>query len=791
MSDGQLRDPVLPARQAAKRAKSSFLSQLSGGSRSTNVTPTDDPSKRGSTKKKSPRQKPGDSKRRSSFSVTKTPKNAKGSTSTPRPLSTQPRRPRSSLKRPLPDMSGSETESSLSSLDSLHNMKTKGKARQTSAFHVNDTPSPLKSCSHPVGSYVWVLMDQRARVFQQKRGRSGSDDDFDDTRESRIERLWWPAKVLSTKKKNLLKLKLLSSPIASVTVVEVENSTQHNVLPLNDDDHKIRFSKPTYVEAPPSDGSDVDRSPRKRQKLFDRTELESRWKAGFAILLEDMAIVDGQSDELPEVQLAFSSIPSSSLKPGAVSSQPSTSIPKKKDGKRTHSASEDGYSSPIETHLNQHHAVDDTLTIPGELILAREAAGPALYWPAKILDCVPAKKSAQLKYHIMYLDNTKAEIARDWFYSSDEPGFATCKVGDWQSHFDDVTVDRDVQEVEIDYRPSPVPMDPVSSGEDFVDLDIREQFVYTKPVLVALLNGKYQPAMKRHEDFMAGGERRQQLTKEAGLRGLMDPKHVEQLGKYIHEWCLRDDRKAQVVRDFSVDIRGNDKPSEDTSLSSTAEDETGCPPVDPPSPASTELVTHSSSPELPPASSFGPDQLSRTESFESVSSIDPADMPPNECDTATEPPLTQLRLDTENLLPKIYDDSCSDLSDLTPLEPDAECELIPRPPPQTGCPDFEALTILEKLGYCTDVLLPEAVIQILLWRSGNRKTMELLSDDEEQTMHDKGTELSKETDWVHDVVRLRESKKRRLEKNAQRKGAGNGRARRVAKKPNYQETDTD
>jgi hypothetical protein len=59
--------------------------------------------------------------------------------------------------------------------------------------------------------------------------------------------------------------------------------------------------------------------------------------------------------------------------------------------------------------------------------------------------------------------------------------------------------------------------------------------------------------------------------------------------------------------------------------------------------------------------------------------------------------------------------------------------------------------------YCLEVLLPEALNQILLWRKAERKSVEVMWDNmkEEERLHERGEELLRETDWVMDIMRLR------------------------------------
>jgi len=121
--------------------------------------------------------------------------------------------------------------------------------------------------------------------------------------------------------------------------------------------------------------------------------------------------------------------------------------------------------------------------------------------------------------------------------------------------------------------------------------------------------------------------------------------------------------------------------------------------------------------------------------------------------------------------------------------------ISPVRPRQQGCPAYEALAGVERVDvrpstdhlylspadqmslgiqYCLNVLLPEAILQLLLWRSGERTSVELLSEEEEQALHDVGEEKLRETDWVFDVVRLRESKMRQLARASGKRKAEEG-----------------
>ena len=59
--------------------------------------------------------------------------------------------------------------------------------------------------------------------------------------------------------------------------------------------------------------------------------------------------------------------------------------------------------------------------------------------------------------------------------------------------------------------------------------------------------------------------------------------------------------------------------------------------------------------------------------------------------------------------------------------------------------------------YCTNILVPEAIIQVLLWRSGNRGTTAVCSVEEEQRLHHIGMVLVQQSsDWIGDLLRQRD-----------------------------------
>lgn len=72
---------------------------------------------------------------------------------------------------------------------------------------------------------------------------------------------------------------------------------------------------------------------------------------------------------------------------------------------------------------------DDSLSIPGEPVYAKDKKSRRDYWPAEILEySAPTKRGQKPKYKLRFLDRTELFVTRDMFYSQDEPEFATCQV---------------------------------------------------------------------------------------------------------------------------------------------------------------------------------------------------------------------------------------------------------------------------------------------------------------------------------------------------------------------------
>ena len=183
------------------------------------------------------------------------------------------------------------------------------------------------------------------------------------------------------------------------------------------------------------------------------------------------------------------------------------------------------------------------------------------------------------------------------------------QLGKWESATCDILNDDESEEDDITdppRLPSPIPSDPPHPSAQFIYLDIREQFVYTKSVLKALLNGKYTPGKRQHNLFIGGGPGRKSVCEEAGLRGRMDPRDVAKLQTHLIEWCLRDEKRAKPIVDENDHAEPEGwSPTDDPAMGNGFGDEEL--PVSnvrggSPSPSATDVASTFSFHDLPPDS---------------------------------------------------------------------------------------------------------------------------------------------------------------------------------------------
>ncbi|KAJ6531170.1 hypothetical protein B0H19DRAFT_1040567 [Mycena capillaripes] len=663
-----------------------------------------------------------------------------------------------SRKRPVSLDSRSRSDDAESDLTSLSSPRASPSPKSRTAPSRQPPYAELEA-----DSCVWVLLDFKGEVFRLE------DEDDED------ERIWWPGQILPYKN-SACRVRLFGT-IRTPNVITFDAHKGRNIMSLAVDD-EIRFTKPKYVQSVKHDGA----SPKKRQKL-DRADLEAKWNAA----LSD--VVEYCKEEMP------STVFLNSVRDVAPRPQEEV-IPKNKTSHSSKTVDPD-WVPPTE---------DETLIIPGEQIIARENKSAKYHWPAQILAYIPPPNPSKVGlYEIEWMDRTTAKVPRDWFYSMEEDGFGTCLLGKFQSQYEDVVNDKD--EPDAPKKPrgiSPEPRDPPPSTEEFCELSVHKQFVYTKLVLQAILRDEYAPARARHDGFIAGGKRRDQVVQNASLRGLMDPRELVEFQNCVIEWCLRDAAKvvrrteeteqpgdagvgeiAPEVHDEAVAraVGGGEKPNgpeartlDSDVLESTVDTEIVLTPAitkildepmqdiegsddpatqetvcNPPSPSATVQDEAPSSPPLPPPSS----------SFSINSDV------PMEVEEVDDAQVEVLSRDGSVPAPDVNDTIGDAFDTVSVLSDASDVSLLissQQPPRQFGCAAYEALSTLEKQDYCLNVLLPELLIQIQVWRKGQRTSVTLLPEAEEAALHELGSHQMRLTDWVFDVQRMRKLKEEQLQK---------------------------
>ncbi|KAK0196588.1 hypothetical protein F5146DRAFT_1012122 [Armillaria mellea] len=659
-----------------------------------------------------------------------------------------------------------------------------------------------------LGNYVWVLVSSAGSVFQE---------------EDEKEYVWWPAK-----KHRLVGHRLTLTPFGDLnprlTRITIEHPCSENVLSLTDSLGRNRFNEPVF--SPPSAIRDLEGSPRKKRKT-DRGDMRSRWQAALHKMLQEKEEEEDQDDNLPEIAFALS------VRSTHASAPVSPSLRKKQTKTSTSDTDEAEDLDPWDVP-----SADPELDIPGELVLAREKADLNLsYWPGKVLEYVPPVSRNQKagKYKVLYLDGTTRAVPRTWFHCLGDEEFGTCKLGEFESTVVNNLDDNDENSTmgtgqSHDRGPSPVPSIPPPSSTDFIYLSIRKQFCYTKSILRAVLNEAYPPAMEAHDMFMVGGKGRKILNQNAGERGTITPDDVERLTNFLLRWALRSERVARRItgdeieetapdnaetlensvevvdegpRDTVATVNGTVngashnvddketfvvdqvqkkdqlKPSLALSVivqdgeapSTSSQTASQVPTARAKSPGSVVEPFVPSPSEEPPPSSLPPSvvdvDMERTWKADNLSRLGSSqytdiETPPIDLiDQNTSQPVLHTTEETSN-----GDTVVEGNDESTPMN--VANETYDDPPRQIGCERYEALSRLEKIEYCQNVLLPEAILQILLWKEGARTSVELLSDDEEQRLHKRGEALRRKTDWVFDVIHLRSQATRALKRKAGR-----------------------
>ncbi|KIK97488.1 hypothetical protein PAXRUDRAFT_220227 [Paxillus rubicundulus Ve08.2h10] len=682
-----------------------------------------------------------------------------------------------------------------------------------------------------VGSSVWVHISESGMFINDNVQSKNEHDVFE-------EYMWWPAQIVQ---KQPLRVSLFgdfpSSSSSSSTrgLCTILSPSLANIQSIYNDMGSKRFTCATF-RITSSTLADSLTSPhaRKKQRLDPSasTSLEDRWESAVQSMEKASTL---ERDGLPALISSYASAGGSfydsldDSDPDMSDLRPSLCKPTKPTGVATSTLKPADSAKSLKSQRSKANPKsnlkgdaststlrdwspcppDPTLQIPGELVLAQAPRAGGAYWPAQLIAHVRDRRE---RYRFKFLDDEEYVIGRDKFWTSEEEGFVCCPLGQWESAVK-TTDDPESEDESADYEGDDVEdpgadagaLPPPPPAKYFEDLSVRKQLAYVKPVLRAILNKEYAPAIEKHEGFMKGGSARTALMKAAGVRGGMDARFVKAVQRVICKWVLGEGGGRSERKDIEDVGTGSGKeaeqvnevvdgaifnPSESVPVESMAGEsmendkmesiEGGVVPEttqvdlqdsarnevpDPMTPLNdidtedSEMVVDD--PEQPHAAS-----LPRTNSADLGSTS--AEQAPSgltgQLDllaevsqaVATEPSLLPShpelsKIKVPDVLPK---DTSPQPSPLTPA-PDEEQEPPPRRSGQVGCEEFESLSGIEKLDYCLNILLPESIQQLLLWRSGERTSSALLSPEEEQRLHVVGVRKAAETDWVDDVMRLR------------------------------------
>ncbi|KAI6008077.1 hypothetical protein EDC04DRAFT_2777499 [Pisolithus marmoratus] len=640
--------------------------------------------------------------------------------------------------------------------------------------------------SWEVGMSAWVSVNQCGVVI----GDTSQPTQDGDVSTITDEHFWWPAQIMA---KNPLRVTLFGDfPSTSSTprrTCTVSSPSPSNILSVNDASGKKRFDRLTFRIA--SGTIDLTNpSPTKKQRLEGGASLEDRWEAAVASMEKATAL---EREGLPAIISSYASgngsfhdtldesdLDTSDLrKPTSMSSSKLKSPSKLRSAKKLRSQRSMGNLKIAYSQAPKSYSPcppDPTLQIPGELVLA-QAPGSTSYWPAKILDHHPDRSE---KYRVMFLDDKVYTVTRSKLWTSEEQGFVTCTLGKWESTIrstDDLDSEDGGEASEGERHDdvegvTPGPLPPTK----FDDLSVNAQLAYVKPVLRAVLEKRYAPAIMKHNAFMKGGSARAALLKDAGVRGGLDVRFIKAVQRAIRKWVLGDSaRHIKKTIDLDVNMENGEgvtgavpAVSSEPANKGDSENERieGAAESNPPS--DSQVIA-----EAPQASNSGDNSKEDApENTDTCIVVDEVGQKPStpldeaSSVAAVAPEGEETKKEQLNGQRDLQSDALS-AAELKPIPgqlverasalPDSSapsCQL------QVGCDEFESLSGVEKLDYCLNILLPEAIKQLLLWKSGERTSAALLSDEEEQRLHDCAVKKASETDWVDDVMRLREAQAR-------------------------------
>lgn len=197
---------------------------------------------------------------------------------------------------------------------------------------------------------------------------------------------------------------IASRPLGDVTILSPSPQT---IQPMTTALQRLRFNASNFIIAQPRLSRKGTHSSPKKKRKRDNSNVREQWQAAVD---EMMAEYDEENDGLPSVGLAFS------VGGGGNKQKEKNSVSDEED-KEVPGLNDDSESCPEEDqHLDS-------------LVFARDARSSLQYWPAKVEMYIPPEKKGQKpRFLVKYMDSTRRQIPRGWFYTFDDPGFATCQV---------------------------------------------------------------------------------------------------------------------------------------------------------------------------------------------------------------------------------------------------------------------------------------------------------------------------------------------------------------------------
>ncbi|KAI0331078.1 hypothetical protein GY45DRAFT_1361029 [Cubamyces sp. BRFM 1775] len=639
-----------------------------------------------------------------------------------------------------------------------------------------------------VGSFAWVSIDLKGELADV----DGSEDN--DT-------LWWPAKV--DLPRPCMRVSLFGHPPgvtdSGCRQLDIPSPSPSNVRSMVHNG-RIRFTETDYR---PCRALSMQSSPRKRRKL----ELDDAWQEARDLMLKaDEAQNQGQTFVLSAAKAGPSSTAGKrKANPfPTLENQPAKGRSKGKGRAKGKGRGSDVSLSDLDEDLSDFGGAweapeaDLLLEIPGELVLARDARAHRDYWPAKLLEYVkPQNPRQRPKYKVLFFDGTVKAIEPDLFWTTTDPEFATCQLGEARDNYG---LDSDIDDADDETgreeefnrpfapeddatlrAPSPLSSLPPPDPLEFeYDMSIAEQFEYVKPVLAAVLEGQYAPALQRHEGFMRGAGARQKVLDAVPLRGSLSAREKEEVAFLVRSWARRRERRREMgvsteyvlepvvaseggdTAEANGEVHDNDDDDADSVLTPTSEisggDTESLAPFEAEPPPSSFAANEGDTDDDERARDAMSDAQARVEHQSATLDDSPAG---REAEDAIGPSVRILVVATSVIpLSDRQDASRQDGAmataalDTAVTGDETASEGSSRAPPRTT---FHDLDPVEKITYCNNVLLQEAILQLLLWRTGQRKALGLLSPEEEQRLHDIALEEGEKTDWVHDVIRMRQA----------------------------------